>query len=1662
MEGGEHEGGSQQLDNEMTSGLRPEAQDQEAPSGGSNEEGDYCRICRGEGTDELPLFYPCKCSGSIKFVHQDCLMEWLSHSQKKYCELCKTPFRFTKLYDHRMPQTLPLMVFLCQLCLHAIRKLFRWVRYLLVGFIWLGWLPWSVRQVWRGLFWLADGSWGSVMNTPAAYQQSLRNLTARADIIPALTVNNTEELISAFPQMVAPISGFLAYASSEFLLVKLVRFLYPNLFNWSAGLISGEIADGRMLFSVSSRRPSFLSDVRYLKLLTTYPIINNAIIDVLEGQLICLLIVTAFILIFLIREWVINQPPVADIPDANRVEEVRPAMGDGALGGPARRQRRRGGEEGREERIRRIAVPRPRRRLPAPVPEAENPSAAASEGVHRAHSGLNDMEALDMVSPTNHEQDEENQRQPDGYQTTEGTSSTVRPTLQARNALEDAASIRRIIEERSRHPEVVGSAGLDSFEDLWKRANGDPGEVLRTFREENCQVFSEFEDAIEQMKKSKDQEVHSLQPPLPTNFLPRQDTQSAQKQGTENEAPRDDLTFGQGLVGPVPQSFEEDEPRAAIAQTENESLASWSFVDPLQTQTGTAADSETAPAFSTLMPESAEEINASAAASDEPIQEEQASSSATDLGTSNTTSPGETDHPPHPPTTVDTLANWLWQTDAYVPEAEANVGADDEHFVEDVNQEAPFVPVPVAEAAVGGDEARAEEEQNPEVVAAAGAAGIDVNNAEAIEDAEDLDGILELIGMQGPLTGMVQNVIFSEFLITLTLAASVWLPYIWGKIALLLLSNPFGVFVKAPLHLTSKLADTVLDISLFVSGVCIYMLNSGLGFLIYLASFLHSDLPSWINTNWIGRMSLTLAAGSGTRLEKSLIRTVGGLRPDLPTFSVLSHQALRLFQTRLIMDLQNTKDLLVYFCYEIPSHLRNCLRGVADVNKYNVSDALCLITSLHRQAIDNFATVYQGLLNLGSLKPGVDAPLDTTSLDYSLVRWSTQDRIIAIVIGYAFTALVGYLYLKISRLVFGIRNGEKLEGIVADSLSQAGGVMKVILIIGIEMIVFPLYCGLLLDVALMPLFEGVGFQTRLAFLTNAPMTALFVHWFFGTCYMFHFALFVSMCRKIMRKGVLYFIRDPDDPTFHPVRDVLERPIATQLSKIAFSGLVYGGLVILCLGGIVWVVSRVEGIFPIHWTSNEPILELPIDLLFYNFLLPILIRNVEPSKKLNAMYEWWFRKCARWLRITQFLFGEQRDDEQGRHVRRTWSALFRLKQGDLNKPVIEADVPRLIPAEHEAYFVRDGTFVRAPGSDSVRIPKGGRVFLEVDDNNNRRDGEKEDENGPHGRQNNNFVKVYIPPMFRARIAAFVALIWAFAAVTGIAFTILPLTLGRKTILLITQSTEPPNDLYAFSVGLYLCGLVAYTISYYPTCKNWLLEKLEHYFKDTNQALPRIWSSMVYFSGLAYMGMMFGVILPFLFSTVVELYFVVSLHAFLTSTYVPQQPPYTFAVLPPTIHVVQTWTLGLVYLQVILRVVTHYPDPDTRAATAIRSILRQGFWHPDIRLATRAFILPSFVLSSILLVTPLCLGWTINAILQEPSSEVKINRYAYPGTLAVALALYCVVLLKRQVGVWRTRIRDDVYLIGERLHNFGEAQRRQSKGKGKARVRDGAVSERLQIQ
>lgn len=51
-----------------------------------------CRICHCEADAQNPLLSPCYCAGSLKYVHQACLQQWLAASETRSCELCKFHF----------------------------------------------------------------------------------------------------------------------------------------------------------------------------------------------------------------------------------------------------------------------------------------------------------------------------------------------------------------------------------------------------------------------------------------------------------------------------------------------------------------------------------------------------------------------------------------------------------------------------------------------------------------------------------------------------------------------------------------------------------------------------------------------------------------------------------------------------------------------------------------------------------------------------------------------------------------------------------------------------------------------------------------------------------------------------------------------------------------------------------------------------------------------------------------------------------------------------------------------------------------------------------------------------------------------------------------------------------------------------------------------------------------------------------------------------------------------------------------------------------------------------------------------------------------------------------------------------------------------------------
>lgn len=550
-----------------------------------------------------------------------------------------------------------------------------------------------------------------------------------------------------------------------------------------------------------------------------------------------------------------------------------------------------------------------------------------------------------------------------------------------------------------------------------------------------------------------------------------------------------------------------------------------------------------------------------------------------------------------------------------------------------------------------------------------------------------------------------------------------------------------------------------------------------------------------------------------------------------------------------------------------------------------------------------------------------------------------------------------------------------------------------------------------------------------------------------------------------------FIRDPDDAEFHPVRDVLERNVTTQLRKILFSAFVYGALVIVCLGGVVWALSYGLNVLPIYYSSNEPVLEFPIDLLFYNFLMPLAVKIFKPSDGLHTMYTWWFRRLARALRLTWFLFGERRIDEEG---------VLQLKAPSKTKPVpwwrrvfLEVDGREVVPKSwkdtfdgghskpgsplsrdhllgfdiNKAHLVKsgqlipDGRFVRAPASDQVKIPKGQRVFFDVTEHNERQDG-KPDRPGTDLYSTTSYQFVYVPPNFRLRIFLFILFIWIFAAVTGLGFTIIPLIFGRWMFRLFIPADIRTNDIYAFSIGMYILGSAiyfAYRIrGHYDKAKDWALDTASHILEREN--LKRVADVVLKAAKLVYAYFFLLVVFPFMVATILELYVMIPLDTYMYGNVVSDQSANAAALPRHTVKVMQSWTIGVIYLKLAARFVVHW-HRDSRVAAATRAILRHGWLEPDVKVLTRAFIVPGMLLWLVAVFGPLMIAkltiWYVagpKADNPEDLATVLVYRFCFSAALLFAIGFE---LMRGILGVfrgWRVRIKDEAYLIGERLHNF----------------------------
>lgn len=373
---------------------------------------------------------------------------------------------------------------------------------------------------------------------------------------------------------------------------------------------------------------------------------------------------------------------------------------------------------------------------------------------------------------------------------------------------------------------------------------------------------------------------------------------------------------------------------------------------------------------------------------------------------------------------------------------------------------------------------------------------------------------------------------------------------------------------------------------------------------------------------------------------------------------------------------------------------------------------------------------------------------------------------------------------------FGRENGMKnrTRRFIFQILFAIKCTFKVFTLFFIELAGFPVLAGLMLDFSIFaPLLSPGKMIWATQICTAWPPLIFFIYWTIGTLYMYWFAKYIGMIRQhIIRPGVLFFIRSPDDPNIKILHDSLIHPMSIQVSRLCLSMFIYAIFIIVGFG------FHTRFLFPV--LLNSKLLTTNNFLQFWApaiYVVPFYITKQivesKPSVKLYIRKYWEraFDVSARKLRLSSFILGHDVPTERGHvHYRNLFYKYFAKRKAEWSNPELFTSPKTLSQARQlfkenpnvHAYFIPDGILMRVPSSDIVSrnyvqtlfvpVTKDDKLLrpldLEVIKMRNRRNA---GDFGYLDEQNTEFDAysiVYTPPSFRMRYLSLIVFVWLFAS------------------------------------------------------------------------------------------------------------------------------------------------------------------------------------------------------------------------------------------------------------------------------------------------------------
>ncbi|CAL0313569.1 unnamed protein product [Lupinus luteus] len=655
-----------------------------------------------------------------------------------------------------------------------------------------------------------------------------------------------------------------------------------------------------------------------------------------------------------------------------------------------------------------------------------------------------------------------------------------------------------------------------------------------------------------------------------------------------------------------------------------------------------------------------------------------------------------------------------------------------------------------------------------------------------------------------------------------------------------------------------------------------------------------------------------------------------------------------------------------------------------------VAEVLKLNASGSSEMSNNISAVSADLLKEGSIATSRLSDVTTLAIGYMFI-------FSLIVFYFGVVALIRYTKgepLTMGRF-YGIASiAETIPSLFRQFLAAMRHLMtmvKVAFLLVIELGVFPLMCGWWLDICTIQMF-GKTMAHRVQFFSASPLASSLIHWVVGIVYMLQISIFVSLLRGVLRNGVLYFLRDPADPNYNPFRDLIDDPVHKHARRVLLSVAVYGSLIVMLVFLPVKLAMRMTpSIFPLDISVSDPFTEIPADMLLFQICIPFAIEHFKLRTTIKSLLRYWFTAVGWALGLTEFLL--PRPDENG-------------NQENGNEEPVRQERLQVVQAG-----VNDQGVIAFAGDDFNRVINAAGELNVGDDY----DSDEQSDSDSYA--------------FVLRIVLLLVIAWMTLLVFNSSLIVVPISLGRALFnsiprLPITHGIKC-NDLYAFIIGSYVIWTAVAGVRY-------SIEQIRN--RRASALFGQIWKWCAIVMKSSALLSIWIFIIPVLIGLLFELLVIV-----------PMRVPVDES---PVFLLYQDWALGLIFLKIWTRLVMldHLmPLMDESWRAKFERVRDDGFSRLQGLWVLREIVLPIIMK----LLTALCVPYVLaRGVFPALGYPLVVNsavyRFAWLGCLSFSLLCFCA----KRFHVWFTNlhnsIRDDRYLIGRRLHNFGEHVQRATEG------------------